>query len=430
MPLIAPTLRQIRDRVGADLRSLLPDLDPTIDRSFIRSMIRSFAIRINAANLFTNQAVDQAFPQTATGVNLERFAEGISRNPASGATGNVVFFGTALSVVPIETALTSTSGQVYRTKATVTLASQQITITSLSSAGGVATAVAAGHLLASGQSVTIAGAADAAYNGTFIVTVVDASTFTYPVAGTPNSPTSGTITATFAGALATVVSEGNGIATNLGSGAKLNVTSPISGVEPRALVRFDGITGGADLENDEALRARILEARAAIAANFSADTITLTAKKIPGVTRVSVRPATPEPGDVTVHFVRDGDANIIPSGVDVTAVRNELLKIIPGTMEPGSLVVSGPAPIVQNFTFTALSPNTEPMRNAVKATLKALFEDTAEIGQSISSDVYRAALIQTSTGSETLQSFTLSAPTADITITAAQIAILGSVTFP
>src|SRR5262249_53352679 len=45
-----------------------------------------------------------------------------------------------------------------------------------------------------GQSVTIAGANQTEYNGTFTITVTGASTFTYTVTGTPATPATGTIT--------------------------------------------------------------------------------------------------------------------------------------------------------------------------------------------------------------------------------------------
>lgn len=430
MPLIRPTFPQIVERVRADVQNLLPDLDPTIPSSFIRALVESFAIRINAANFLIAQTIGEAFPQTATGENLERFAEGISRNPASGSAGNIVLTGTALSVVPLQTAFTSTTGEVYRTETTVTLANQIATVSALSSTGGVATAVSAGHPFASGQDLTIAGAVDAEYNGTFKVTVVDANTFTYPITGSPNSPTSGSMTATFTGALAAITSEGVGIGTNLVSGSKVTLASPISGVDSAALVRFDGVTGGADLEDDASFRARIIEARSAIAANFSQDSITLQAKKVPGVTRVSIRPATPEPGDVTVHFVRDGDSNIIPSSADVDNVRDQLLLILPGTSEASSLVVTAPTPVTQNFIFSAITPNSEAMRNAIKASLQAFFADEVEIGTTITTEIYRAAIAQTLTDTEVLTAFTLTTPSADITINADEIAILGDVTFP
>jgi hypothetical protein len=50
-----------------------------------------------------------------------------------------------------------------------------------------------GHNVASGTSVTISGAADAAYNGTVVVTAVDVNNLTYAIVGTPPSPTTGII---------------------------------------------------------------------------------------------------------------------------------------------------------------------------------------------------------------------------------------------
>ena len=47
----------------------------------------------------------------------------------------------------------------------------------------------------SGSSVTIAGAAQAEYNGTFVINVTDSTHFTYQVTGTPATPATGTITA-------------------------------------------------------------------------------------------------------------------------------------------------------------------------------------------------------------------------------------------
>lgn len=430
MPLNPPTFAQSLAQIRSDIRELVPGSNPAILGSLFRALLEGFAGRVDALHRLILQAVGEAFPQTATGENLERYAEGITRNPASGSVGQIVFTGTALQTVPLNSALSSASGVLYRTQASVAMASQAIAISSLTSSAGVATAVAAGHLIATGQEITITGAADDEYNGAFLVTVLDGDTFTYAIEGTPNSPTSGTISASYTGAIATVRSEGEGLETNAVSGDELTLSSPIIGVESAALVRFDGITGGANEEDDESLRARILQKRAAIPANFSADTIILTARQVPGVTRVSVRRATPDPGDVTIHFVRDGDSNIIPSGVDVAAVRAVLLEIIPGTMDPDSLIVTAPSPISSNFTFTALSPNTEAMQAAVRATLEAFFEDQAEIGVSISEDTFKAAIAQTSAGNAPLVSFTLSAPAGNITIGADEIGILGDVTFP
>ena len=429
MPLITPTLKQIIDRTRADVARLLPGVNPAIPSSFIRAIIESLAIRINAANLLITQAVREAFPQTATGANLERFAETISRNAASPATGDVVFFGNAFSIVPVSARLASADGVIYRTEAAVTLTAQIASISSLSSSGGIATAISNGHNLATGQDLTIAGANDAEYNGEFNITVVDGNTFTFPISGNPNSPTSGTITGTFTGARATVTSESEGVETNRTSGDVLTLSSPISGVENEAIVRFDGITGGSDIEDDESLRSRILEQRAAIRANFSPDAIVQKAREVPGVTRVKVRRADPEPGDVTVNFVRDNDSNIIPSSADVLSVRESLLEILPSTSEEAALIVAAPIPVLTDFTFSSIVPNTEAMKSAVKETLKAFYEDEVDIGSVITEDAYRSAILQTVAENSRLESFVLSAPSGNIVITADQIGLLGDVTF-
>jgi hypothetical protein len=64
-------------------------------------------------------------------------------------------------------------------------------ITSLTWSGGTATATLTGHGLTTGTQVRVFGATQAGYNGTHTVTVVDADTFTYPVAAATVSPATG-----------------------------------------------------------------------------------------------------------------------------------------------------------------------------------------------------------------------------------------------
>ncbi|WP_350223851.1 hypothetical protein [Rhizobium sp. CNPSo 3490] len=73
-----------------------------------------------------------------------------------------------------------------------TTITRNITLTSV---GTVATATIASGLngLATGQTVSISGATPTAYNGSYVISVVDANTFTYNFAG-GTSPATGTIT--------------------------------------------------------------------------------------------------------------------------------------------------------------------------------------------------------------------------------------------
>lgn len=72
----------------------------------------------------------------------------------------------------------------------------QVTLTSLTRSGAIATAtVSGGHGFTTGTFVTIAGAVQVDYNGTYSVTVTSSTTFTYTVANSPVTPATGTITA-------------------------------------------------------------------------------------------------------------------------------------------------------------------------------------------------------------------------------------------
>ena len=72
-----------------------------------------------------------------------------------------------------------------------------VPISMLTASGVTAAATTAlAHGFTTGQRVTIAGAAQGAYNGTVEITVTGDLTFTFPVTGSPESPATGTITAT------------------------------------------------------------------------------------------------------------------------------------------------------------------------------------------------------------------------------------------
>lgn len=68
-------------------------------------------------------------------------------------------------------------------------------LTSITRSGSVATVTTpTNHHLYSGMSITIAGANESDYNGTFTITVTSAVQFTYTVGGSPSTPATGSIT--------------------------------------------------------------------------------------------------------------------------------------------------------------------------------------------------------------------------------------------
>ena len=71
----------------------------------------------------------------------------------------------------------------------------QVNVSSITRSGTTATVTTAtAHGFSTGDVALIAGAAGAAYNGEFVVTVTGSTSFTYDVAGSPSTPATGTIT--------------------------------------------------------------------------------------------------------------------------------------------------------------------------------------------------------------------------------------------
>tara|TARA_R110000851_G_scaffold150518_2_gene291323 strand:+ start:2080 stop:3384 length:1305 start_codon:yes stop_codon:yes gene_type:complete len=433
MPINFPTLRQLVDRTRSDVRAELPDSDPTVFGSFLRAMTDSLASRSYDLVLLVQQALDQFFPQTATDTFLVRWAgyEGLTRNPATTASGFVVFTGTAGTAIPANTLVNSASSNVYSTQAGASISANSFSITGITRSGTTATASAVGHPLASGVTLTVSGADQTEYNGAFDVTVIDADTFSYEVSGTPTTPATGTTLGAINSVRVLIESQLSGVDYNLDNGAVLTLNAAITNIDNIAYAQFEGVVGGTDLETDDQLRVRVLESRKNPVANFNAFAIEKQAKTVSGVTRVFVKVITPNIGDVTVYFFRDGDTSPIPSASNITTVKNKIVELLPATSDASNVYVIAPTITATGFTFSAISPDTPTMRTAITANLQAFFDDRAEFETDITEDQYRSAIIETQdveTG-DFLDSFTLSSPSADITIGTGAIAGLGSVLY-
>ncbi len=428
------SLAEIIKNTRADVSKLLPLLDPTIWGSFVRAFTDS-----NAGRSFDNQGlikqlIKQLFPQTATGEPLERWGgyENIDKFAPTASSGLLTATGIIGNTIPALTQLRSETGNLYTTEADSTIATQVISVSSLVRNGATVTAVtSSAHGLASNIEALIAGAVETDYNGTFVITVLSATTFTYEITGTPTSPATGTITASCDCATVNVESNDTGLDQNLESGALLSLTTPISGVDAVAYAQITGVVGGQDEEGDEAYRVRVFQSRANPIANFNPAQIEKLARSIQGVTRVLVKRITPAIGQVTILFVRDNDDNIIPDGSEVAEVKEAIIDKLPATSDEADVFVLAPTPVSTDYTFSAISPDTTTMRTAIEENLIAFYADEVDFETDITEDKYRSAIIDTidpETG-DILASFTLSTPSGDITVTTNQIGVLGNVVF-
>ncbi len=392
-------------------------------------------------NDILNQLLIQIFPQTATGIYLERWASffGITRAEAEKSSGLVVFTGVAGTSIPASTLVQRADSVEYTTLSNKTISSQTVNVASITRLGSAATLTTVNnHNLATGVIIdSITGANENEYNVTnATITVIDATSFTYEVAGTPTTPATGTIQTTYTTASATVEASEFGANGNAASGSQLTLTSPITNVDSTVYVNQDGLVGGLDVESDDSLRERLQERTSNFSAPFTQAGLPVFIKQqVPGVTRTWIEDATPDAGKVTIYFTRDNDTNIIPTGSQVTDVKDAIIDpetgIKPANTPDSYVVVVAPVAVAADFTFTALSPNTADMKSAITQSLTDYFKsDSVNIDQSVTEAEYNNIIFSTLDSQGNQPTFTLSAPSGDIAITTGELAVVGTITYP
>lgn len=425
---------EILNRLRADVTNNIPELTDFNRNSFILALLIGVSGRFFDLSIQQQILINEIFIDTATGIFLERWGsyKNISRNPATQASGNTTVRGAVTSTVTAGTIFNSQDSLQYEAQETKSIVEQIESVASLTRVGTIATVTTAvDHVFASGIALEIAGANETEYNGTFVILVIAPNKFTYTVTGTPSTPATGTITASANILSLLVESVGFGTENNLLSGEQLILASPIAGIANISFVQFDGISGGFDIESDEELRSRILEAYQNPIALFNVAQIVAQARLVAGVTRVFVESATPAPGQVTIFFTRDNDVDIIPSGGEVATVKAKLVEIKPAHMDTDDLIVEAPTPVTVDFEFSFLQPNTLTMRQAIEDSLNQFFRESTEVGVSIKEFQYQSAIgntVDPQTGQK-VQSFTLAFPSGDIPIATGELGILGTVDF-
>lgn len=430
---IPETEKSVIDAAKSDVQAALPGSAPFLQNSFMGAQTVAFGARVFDFYRVLELAERQTWWDTATDDQLERWGSilGLTRNSAVLASGKVAITGTVGTSLGSGIKFRDDSGRLYTTTNTATITSFSQSVASITRTGSTATVeFVDNHEIATGLNLAISGVNEAEYNGAFPVAVTGPKTLTYEVAGAPTTPATGTIIGSYTSALIDISSDQGGQDQNLGSGATLTITSPVAGIDDIATVSAFDVAGGADTESDSDFRSRISDNFRGIPANFNADTITITARMVPGVTRVFVEPASPVAGQVTVYFLRDNDTNIIPSPTEVSDVNAVLQAIRPASMLDEDLIVDAPSSVTVNFSVGNINPNTDTMKDSIRASLEQLFREGVSVGQDLQEDAYRGAVfgtVDTTTG-QLLTSFDITSPTGDITIASGEIPVLGTVT--
>lgn len=414
-------------------------IDPTLDHSVIKGLVDSTTAGISDNYNLVKALEVQLFPQTATGSFLNKWLDdyGVIRVVATKAEGSIVFTGTALTTIPATTNIQKTDGTLFETLSDTPITTESIVVSSITRLGSVATVTTLNdHNLATGVSATISGADQADYNVTATISVTGTNTFTYTVANNPVTPATGTILATATFAHVAVRATEFGSSSNTGAASQLSLVSAIPNVDNIVTVDFNGITGGLNEESDESVRARLLFKTSNMTNAFSSTSIEFFIKnKFPTITRVWVQDATPSPGYVTIYFTEDAEVNIIPTGAQANAVKNAIItgddQIKPAQTPDSFVLVSGPTPVTQDFVFSALSPNTQDMRDSITEALKDYFRSASvNVETNVNANQYNSVISNVIDSSGNTPTYTLTTPAGDIAVGTGELAILGTITYP
>lgn len=288
------TSKEVEDRIKLDVAREAPDSNPYVQNSWLLALVTGMGRRIFDFYRDLKRSEENTFPDTATGDRAEQWGKiyGKTRTAATQATGNVVATGTAATLIPLGSALTAGEYN-YTVTANSTIAAQVLAGVTITRSGSIATATTlSNHNLASNVPVTIASAVQTQYNVTNAkITVTGLTTFTYVVAGTPATPATGTITASFTSAVVPVQSVEFSVLANQTLDTPLTLQSPIAGAADVMNTSYAAISGGTDIESDAQFKARYLDRIQNPVAHFNETDIVSKAKEVPGVTRVFVERA-------------------------------------------------------------------------------------------------------------------------------------------
>ncbi|MCK5603933.1 baseplate J/gp47 family protein [Candidatus Pacearchaeota archaeon] len=307
MPITLNTIQHyIQVGIGA-LKTLLPSIDPSIDGSLSNSTIVATATQVVTEQKNIIELQKDFFPQTGRGEFLDFWdvVARVTRTSGSEAVGSLSIAGSLAVSVPLGTTFVI-GGVIYSSTSAAAVANNVGAVTLSFSTGTVTAVTAVTHTLVTGLNVTITGAADSNYNGTFAITVLDENTFIYTIAGTPAGADSGSFSSLYANVPVSSVDIGSD--KNLPIGTILALQTAITNLEASGTVNDGGLAGGADLEDDESYRERILLSLSADRGVYTNAQIRLAGLTIPTATRVFIT-------NPSIDYTTDG-TTVSSRGVD------------------------------------------------------------------------------------------------------------------
>ena len=182
-----------------------------------------------------------------------------------------------------------------------------------------------------------------------------------------------------------------GIDGNEEGGAALSFVSPIIGIDSTATIESSGIDGGADEEELEDYRQRVLNRKRKPPHGGAIFDYEVWMKEVSGVTRAWAIDLYQGIGTIGCAFVRDDDEDLIPSESEIDTVRDYIISHtdpvtgktvgIPATAEAGLYMITL-SELSVNLTIY-LYPNTTAIQTLVTTAINNLIRTYGGPGQAI-----------------------------------------------
>lgn len=232
------------------------------------------------------------------------------------------------------------------------------------------------------------------------------------------------------GVIFQVKAEDKGAATNRDSGGVLTLSDP--GLYPALgstwTVTTGGLGGGADIEDTEGFRARVLFRKANPPGAGKLSDYERIVRDVPGVLKAWAYRDSLTPSFLVVFFLFDGRTNRIPTAGDTLVVQaaldaKRLIRVNDSVVEP-------PTPEALNPIIANLTNDNEEVRAAIAAAIDKVLYERARPG--IASDVF---VLSRSWVSEAVSQVTgedrhkLNWPLTDLPYTGGRYPVIGTVSF-
>ncbi|QRM55155.1 baseplate J/gp47 family protein [Sinorhizobium sp. BG8] len=227
-----------------------------------------------------------------------------------------------------------------------------------------------------------------------------------------------------------VVSEVVGAHSNRDGGGSLALADPIlwPALSSEWIISDDGLGGGADIETDEALRARALVRKRNPPGAGTLSDYEQIALAVPGVAKAWAYRDPAGPGFVAVLFLFNGRPNLIPTDSDVEVVQaaidaKRLIRV-------DDSVAAAPVAKSVDLTISGLVTDTTAVREAISSAVATVLLEKGKPG--VTGDVFmfsRSWIDEAISAVIDEDRHLLVEPAGDVMLTGGEYAVLGEITY-